>query len=240
MAEEILAVENIVKRFGGLIALRGVSINVKKGEIIGIMGPNGSGKTTLINVISGVYTPEEGRIYFEGTDVTRMPLHKRARMGILRTFQIPRPFRKLNVIENVVLAVKNNPKYGHASKDAYAVAKELLAFVGLERYAGAPVTSLNTFMLKKLDLARALALSPKLLMIDEIVAGLTEIEAIEISRLIKEINSKGTTLIVVEHVIPFLAKICGRIIVLSEGNVIAEGAPEEVVSNPIVISSYIG
>ncbi len=135
MAEEILVVKNIVKKFGGLTVLRGVSFSIEKGKIIGIMGPNGSGKTTLINVISGVYKSEEGRVYFEGMDVTHMPPHQRARMGILRTFQTPKPFRRLSVIENVMLAARNNPKYKHASKDAYEAAKELLVFVGLEKYA---------------------------------------------------------------------------------------------------------
>jgi branched-chain amino acid transport system ATP-binding protein len=238
MVKEILTVENIIKKFGGLIALKGVSISVRQGEIVGIMGPNGSGKTTLINVISGVYMPDEGRVIFEGKDITYIPSHLRARMGILRTYQTPRPFRKLSVIENVAIAVRNNPRYNR--ENVYKVSRDILTFVGLEKYIDAPVSSLNTFMLKKLDLARALALSPKLLMIDEIVAGLTEAEALEVSKLIKELHRQGITLMIVEHVIPFLAETCERIIVLNEGKIIAEGKPDEVISNPAVISSYIG
>jgi len=238
MVKEILTAENIIKKFGGLIALKGVSIGVRQGEIVGIMGPNGSGKTTLINVISGVYMPDEGRVIFEGKDITYIPSHLRARMGILRTYQTPRPFRKLSVIENVAIAVRNNPRYNR--ENVYKVSRDILTFVGLEKYIDAPVSSLNTFMLKKLDLARALALSPKLLMIDEIVAGLTEAEALEVSKLIKELHRQGITLMIVEHVIPFLAETCERIIVLNEGKIIAEGKPDEVISNPAVISSYIG
>ncbi len=238
MAEEILITNNVVKRFGGLTALRGVSISVKRKEILGIMGPNGSGKTTLINVISGIYMPDSGKIVFEGVDITYEPPHKRAKMGILRTFQIPRPFRRLSVIDNVVISLKNNPK--GVSKNIYDAAKELLEFVGLDRYINLPVSHLNTFMLRKLDLARALALSPKLLMIDEIVAGLVEAESLEISKIIEEINRLGVALLLVEHTIPFLARVCKRIIVLNEGKVIAEGSPEEVMSNPVVITSYIG
>jgi branched-chain amino acid transport system ATP-binding protein len=238
MVKEILTAENIIKKFGGLIALKGVSISVRQGEIVGIMGPNGSGKTTLINVISGVYMPDEGRVIFEGKDITYIPSHLRARMGILRTYQTPRPFRKLSVIENVAIAVRNNPRYNR--ENVYKVSRDILTFVGLEKYIDAPVSSLNTFMLKKLDLARALALSPKLLMIDEIVAGLTEAEALEVSKLIKELHRQGITLMIVEHVIPFLAETCERIIVLNEGKIIAEGKPDEVISNPAVISSYIG
>jgi len=202
------------------------------------MGLNGSGKTTLINVISGVYMPDEGRVIFEGKDITYIPSYLRARMGILRTYQTPRPFRKLSVIENVAIAVRNNPRYNR--ENVYKVSRDILTFVGLEKYIDAPVSSLNTFMLKKLDLARALALSPKLLMIDEIVAGLTEAEALEVSKLIKELHRQGITLMIVEHVIPFLAETCERIIVLNEGKIIAEGKPDEVISNPAVISSYIG
>jgi branched-chain amino acid transport system ATP-binding protein len=238
MVKEILTAENIIKKFGGLIALKGVSIGIRQGEIVGIMGPNGSGKTTLINVISGVYMPDEGRVIFEGKDITYIPSHLRARMGILRTYQTPRPFRKLSVIENVAIAVRNNPRYNR--ENVYKVSRDILTFVGLEKYIDAPVSSLNTFMLKKLDLARALALSPKLLMIDEIVAGLTEAEALEVSKLIKELHRQGITLMIVEHVIPFLAETCERIIVLNEGKIIAEGKPDEVISNPAVISSYIG
>jgi branched-chain amino acid transport system ATP-binding protein len=238
MAKEILTAKNIIKKFGGLIALKGVSIGIRQGEIVGIMGPNGSGKTTLINVISGVYMPDEGRVIFEGKDITYIPSHLRARMGILRTYQTPRPFRKLSVIENVAIAVRNNPRYNR--ENVYKVSRDILTFVGLEKYIDAPVSSLNTFMLKKLDLARALALSPKLLMIDEMVAGLTEAEALEVSKLIKELHRQGITLMIVEHVIPFLAETCERIIVLNEGKIIAEGKPDEVISNPAVISSYIG
>jgi branched-chain amino acid transport system ATP-binding protein len=238
MVKEILTAENIIKKFGGLIALKGVSIGIRQGEIVGIMGPNGSGKTTLINVISGVYMPDEGRVIFEGKDITYIPSYLRARMGILRTYQTPRPFRKLSVIENVAIAVRNNPRYNR--ENVYKVSRDILTFVGLEKYIDAPVSSLNTFMLKKLDLARALALSPKLLMIDEIVAGLTEAEALEVSKLIKELHRQGITLMIVEHVIPFLAETCERIIVLNEGKIIAEGKPDEVISNPAVISSYIG
>jgi len=238
MAKEILTAKNIIKKFGGLIALKGVSIGIRQGEIVGIMGPNGSGKTTLINVISGVYMPDEGRVIFEGKDITYIPSHLRARMGILRTYQTPRPFRKLSVIENVAIAVRNNPRYNR--ENVYKVSRDILTFVGLEKYIDAPVSSLNTFMLKKLDLARALALSPKLLMIDEMVAGLTEAEALEVSKLIKELHRQGITLMIVEHVISFLAETCERIIVLNEGKIIAEGKPDEVISNPAVISSYIG
>jgi len=238
MAKEILTAKNIIKKFGGLIALKGVSIGIRQGEIVGIMGPNGSGKTTLINVISGVYMPDEGRVIFEGKDITYIPSHLRARMGILRTYQTPRPFRKLSVIENVAIAVRNNPRYNR--ENIYKVSRDILTFVGLEKYIDAPVSSLNTFMLKKLDLARALALSPKLLMIDEMVAGLTEAEALEVSKLIKELHRQGITLMIVEHVISFLAETCERIIVLNEGKIIAEGKPDEVISNPAVISSYIG
>ncbi len=232
----ILRLINITKRFKGLVALNKVSMDIHKGEILGLMGPNGSGKTTLLNVISGIYKADGGKIIYFNKDITNRPPYERALRGIARTFQTPRPFSSLTVLENVMIPFLYKLDKDQANEQAY----NLLDFVGLRNFAGEPVEKLNIAMRKKLDLAKALAIKPKILMIDEIAAGLSEAEVNEVAKILVSIQNSGVTLIVIEHVIFFLRKICNRIVVLDEGVKIAEGGVEEVIRNPEVISAYIG
>jgi branched-chain amino acid transport system ATP-binding protein len=234
--KEILNVRDVTKRFGGIIALNKVSMDIYEGEILGLMGPNGSGKTTLINVISGIYGADGGRIFYHGRDITKVPPHDRVSMGISRTFQTPRPFMSLNVLDNVKIPILRGSFSGDEEEKAY----KLLEYIGLADYANDPISKLNLAMRKKLDLARALATEPRLLMVDEIAAGLSEGEITDLANLLKDINKSGITLMVVEHVIPFLKRICSRIVVLDEGVKIAEGGVDEVIKDPKVISAYIG
>ncbi len=236
MMTDILNVREITKRFGGLVALNKVTMDVHEGEILGLMGPNGSGKTTLVNVISGIYKADSGQVIYMGRDVTNLPPHKRVELGIARTFQTPRPFNSLTVLENVMMPILH---FGH-EPDVRGTAYKLLEFVGLEKYAESPIGKLNLAMRKKLDLARALGTKPKILMIDEIAAGLSEGEVNDMANLLMSIRDSGVTLLVIEHVIFFLRKLCDRVVVLDEGVKIAEGDVEEVIRMQEVISAYIG
>jgi len=232
---DILNIRGVTKRFGGIVALRDVDMDIYEDEILGLMGPNGSGKTTLINVVSGIYIADRGKIVYQGNDITKIPPHDRVDLGISRTFQTPRPFVSLNVLDNVKIPLLKRSHIENVNVDAF----RLLEFVGLADYAYEPISKLNLAMRKKLDLARALATKPKLLMVDEIAAGLSEGEISDLANLLKNINRNGVTLLVVEHVIPFLRKICNRIVVLDEGVMIAEGGVDEVIRDPKVISAYI-
>jgi branched-chain amino acid transport system permease protein len=234
-----LAFQGIAKRFGGIRALAGVDGRVDEGEILGLVGPNGSGKSTLINVLSGFYEGDMGSITFDGRDITRAPAHARFRAGIARTYQIPRPLTQMSVIDNVAVSLI----FGRARltpEEARSSAREWLEFTELGEYAADPISRLNLHQLKYLELARALASAPRLLFLDEVLAGLnpTEIEAsIE---MIRRIHARGVTLVIVEHVIRVVTALSTRIMVLDQGLKIADGAPGEVMRNPDVVRAYLG
>jgi len=242
MAEPILKVENVTKRFGGLVALSNVSFEVYEGEILGLIGPNGAGKTTMFNVITGVYKPDEGRVIFMGTDITGWRPHKIARKGIARTHQIVKPFGDLTVLENTMVGAMFGTRYKEVGEEeARRIAEEVLEFVGLADKKDLPARVLNVQEKKRLELARALAEEPKLLLLDEVLAGLTPTEVERMLGLLRQIREeKGITMVMIEHVMHAVMNLADRIVVLHFGRKLAEGTPEEVANNPEVIAAYLG
>lgn len=236
-AGPLLVVDRVTKRFGGLVALDSVSFTVDPGERVGLIGPNGAGKTTLFNCIAGVYRPDGGRIVFDGRDITGWPPHRVARIGVGRTFQLVRPLRKLSVLDNVAVgALLHTNDLGEARR----VALEVLELVGLYEKRMQPASSLTLVEKKRLEVARALALRPKLLLLDEIAAGLRPSEVDRLLEMLFEVNRRGITMIMVEHVMRAVMNFAERVIVLQHGRKIAEGSPEEVSRNPLVIDAYLG
>lgn len=247
---------HITKWFGGLCALKEVSFSIKLGEILGLIGPNGAGKTTLINLISGYYTPNSGRIIYEGKNITGLPPHSINKIGISRTFQIVRIFPKLTVLDNVrsgLVDRRRRPPWRIAldsiiqKKDAQMIGKagesralELLEFVGLTEYRNELAENLPFAYSKRLEIARALATHPKILLLDEPSSGLNPKEQNDQVAIIKKINDQGVTIIIVEHVMKVIMDISHRILVLHFGEKIAEGIPNEIYKNPRVIEAYLG
>jgi len=234
----ILEVRNIAKRFGGLRAVKGVSFEMNAGEILFIIGPNGAGKTTVFNLISGFLHPDEGSILFNGKDISRLAPHHTARLGIGRTFQIVKPLRNLTVLENVMLGA-----FMHSGKmsRAEAEAAKILDFLQMTHLRNFPAQGLPLAALKRLEIARALATKPKLILLDEVVSGLTPGEALALAGLVKRLPEWGVSVVGgVEHVMQVVMKIADRIVVLDYGAKIAEGKPAEVVSLPVVIEAYLG
>ncbi|GIK37724.1 MAG: ABC transporter ATP-binding protein [Chloroflexota bacterium] len=239
MSELMLTCENVVKNFGGVRALNGVSARVSRGEILGLVGPNGSGKSTLINVISGQHPVTAGQLLFKGRNVTKDEPHLITRLGIARTYQIPRPFQTMSVLRNVMVS----STFGHANRgleQAERAAYETLEFTGLAGYAELPVSKLNLHQRKFLELARALSTKPELLLLDEVMAGLNPTEIDESVEMIRKIHESGVTLIIVEHLMRVVTSLSTRMLVLNYGEVIAEGEPEQVMRDPEVVTAYLG
>ena len=236
-AEPLLKAENITRRFGGLVANSDITMRVERGEILGLIGPNGAGKSTLFNIIAGAFPPSEGRIMFEGHDITRLSAPKRCKLGIARTFQVPKSFDTMTVIENVIVGGFVRHASGSAARRA---ALEVLDFAGLSGRTDAPAGELTPPEKRRLEVARALATEPKLLLLDEVFAGLTPAEARLGSELVKRVRDKGVTIVMVEHVMEVVMPLVDRAVVLDLGQVLAQGTPSEVVADPRVISAYLG
>ncbi len=235
----ILQVNGISKRFGGLLALSKVTFDLPKGQILGLIGPNGAGKTTLFNAINGVYPPDSGKIIFLGEDVTGKKPYHLAHMGLARTHQIVRPLNELTVRENVMVGACFG-REGNALKAAAEIAGEVLEFVGLGERASQLAGNLNVAQKKRLEMARALASRPHLLLLDEVLAGLNPAEIASMVETIRKIRAQGITIIMIEHVMHAVMNVSDRILVLDYGQQIAEGSPEEIVNNERVIEAYLG
>jgi branched-chain amino acid transport system ATP-binding protein len=233
----LLEVKELSKHFGGVVALDGVNIKVDKGELVGIIGPNGAGKTTLYNCVTGFYPPTSGKVFFDGKDVTGLPSHKLCRMGMARTFQIPRPFMSMTLLENVMVGALGA---GMSLREAREKAKEIVSFLKLEEQANKPISKLNFNYRRRCELARALATNPKLLMLDETFAGLNPSEIDEMVKLVRKIHESGVTIMLTEHVMKVVMSLAERIVVLHQGRVIAEGLPREVVNDSRVVEAYLG
>ncbi|RJR47682.1 MAG: ABC transporter ATP-binding protein [Deltaproteobacteria bacterium] len=235
----MLQVQDVTKRFGGLQALTDVTFDLPAGQILGLIGPNGAGKTTLFNVINGVYAPNKGQIIFRGDDITGMPSYEVARRGMARAHQVVRPLHDLTVRENVMVGACFG-REGHSLASAVQKADAALAQVGLSGRADQPSGLLNVAQKKRLELARALAARPYLLLLDEVLAGLNPTEITEMVDTILKIRDEGITILMIEHVMQAVMSISDRIIVLDYGQLIATGKPEEVAANPQVIEAYLG
>ncbi len=235
----MLECQEVVKDFGGVRALAGVNLGVDQGEILGLVGPNGSGKSTLINVMCGLYRATSGRIRFQGQDISRLPAHLIIHLGLARTYQIPRPFDTMTVLENVSVSGMFG-RDGLGLDQAREQAREALEFTGLSRYAESPVGRLNLHQRKFLELARALASQPRVLLLDEVNAGLNPREIDDSVAMIRKIHESGVTIVIVEHLMRVVTSLSTRLVVLNYGQVIAEGAPQAVMRDPVVIEAYLG
>ncbi len=235
----LLSVQGVTKRFGGLQALTHVTFDLPQGQILGLIGPNGAGKTTLFNVLNGVYAPEEGRVIFRGEDITGLKPYEVARRGLARSHQVVRPLNQLTVRENVMVGACFG-RENHSLSNAAAIADEILELVGLKERADQLAGSLNIAQKKRLEMARALAARPYLLLLDEVLAGLNPSEIEAMLTTIRTIREQGITIIMIEHLMHAIMKVSERIIVLDYGEQIAEGTPQEISNNPRVIEAYLG
>ncbi len=239
MTAPLLELAGVTRRFGGLAAVSGVTLSVAEGEIVGLIGPNGAGKTTLVNVVTGVHPASAGTIRFRGEDITRLKPWQAARRGIARTFQIVQPFPEMSVLENVAAAAMfaGDTPYGSAAED-FAI--ECLRFVGLGDLAHRRAASLTLAMRKRLEFAKGLAMRPKLLLLDEVNAGLNAKEVEAALDLIRAIAARGVTILLIEHLMKVVLSLSTRIVVLHHGELIAQGEPQAIVRDPRVIKAYLG
>jgi len=232
-----LSTQSLRVDFGGLPAVDDVSFDVAEGEILGLIGPNGAGKTTLFNLVSGYLRPARGEVHLFGRDVTGLPPYALARLGVSRTFQVVRPFPRLTVLGNVAVGAYLR----HRSRaEAERAAREIVRFLGMERVADHEAGSLTLPTRKRLEIARALAVEPRLLLLDEVVAGLNPAEVEEIIEVVRRIRARGVTIVIVEHIMRVIMGLSDRVVALSYGKKIAEGTPEAVAAEPGVIAAYLG
>lgn len=241
MSPALLEVEGVSKHFGGFAALTDVGFSLGAGERFGIIGPNGSGKSTLMNCIGGTLGCDVGTIRFDGADITHHSAHRRARLGIARSFQVPRPFSSLSVLDNICVPLEyaaKEPVRGVQALQGQALA--VLQRVGLEKKSQAPAGSLTQVELRKLELARALAARPRLLILDEAMAGLASAEVDEILDIVLEINAQGVAVVMIEHIMRAIMRFSQRVLCLDAGQIIADGTPEEIVAHAAVRRIYLG
>jgi len=237
-AGPLLQIKGVSKHFGGFAALSDVSIDIARGERFGLIGPNGSGKTTLINCVSGTLQNEAGSILFDGADVTRKAAYQRTRGGIARSFQIPRPFTSMSVLENLVVPLEYVAKLNDAQASREAM--QILERIGLADKARTPSNRLSQVELRKLELARAMAARPRLLISDEAMAGLSGSEVDEVLKILFDLNAAGITIIMIEHIMQAVMRFSQRVVCLDAGRIICEAAPAEIVKNPDVQKAYLG
>lgn len=237
----LLSVTDLSRRFGGLLAVDSVSLEIGAGEIVGLIGPNGAGKTTFVNLLTGTLKCSSGRIRYDGRDITGLAPHQRCRIGLARTFQVPQPFGGMTVAENVVAAALfGSNRAHHALPAARRHAGEVLERVGLAAAAGDPATTLTTAGMKRLELARCLAGDPKVVLLDEPLGGLNQSEVRESLDLIREIRSAGTTIVFIEHIMAAVMAVSDRVVVLANGAKLAEGSPQAVQADEAVQRAYLG
>lgn len=233
----LLKAVKVTKKFAGLTAVDSVDLEIREGEIVGLIGPNGAGKTTFFNSITGFYPATYGSVKFDGHDITRRTTYQNCKAGMARTFQIVQPFGQLTSLENVMVGAFNREKsYANAEK----VAREMITFVGMEDKMNSIVADLTIGDQRKLEMARALATKPKLLLLDEVMAGLTPTEIEDCVELVRKIRTSGVTILMIEHIMAALMKLSDRVVVLDHGKLIAEGTPQEITQNERVIESYLG
>jgi branched-chain amino acid transport system ATP-binding protein len=236
----ILEGQGVTKYFGGLAAVSNVDFHVKEGEVLGLIGPNGAGKSTLFNLISAALTPNPGTILFKGVDITGVKPHKICRMGLARTFQNVKIFSNLSVLENVLLGSFFGTKTKASTSDAVKNATDILEFVGLSAVISSPARDLTLSHQKRLEVARAMATQPEILLLDEMMEGLNSVEVSAAMSLVGRIREKGITVILIEHVMKAIMNICDRIMVLHHGEKIADGTPQEIVRSKQVMKVYLG
>jgi branched-chain amino acid transport system ATP-binding protein len=233
----LLEARNLSKAFGAFKAVDDASISVREGEVLGLIGPNGAGKSTFFNCLTGDISPSSGSVHFEGRDVTQLSPEQRAHLGLARTFQVPLTFESMTVLDNVMIGAFL--RYPGAAA-ARAKARQVIGFVGLDRVSDAPARSLGTPGRKRLEIARALASEPKVLLLDEAMAGLTPAEIRKAIDLVRQIHASGMTLLIVEHIMEVIISLAGRVVVFHQGREIARGTPRQVTSDDHVIEAYLG
>jgi branched-chain amino acid transport system ATP-binding protein len=237
MAESLLVVENVSKRFGGLLAIDKASFQVGTGGITALIGPNGAGKTTLFSIISGFLSADEGRVVYDGADIITEPSHQRARRGLARTFQIVQPFAGLTVRENIAIG---SHLWQRSRAKALDAANQVALSVGLGAQLDAPAATLTVAASKRLELARALAIAPRLLLLDEVLAGLNPSEIRDMVPVIRKLTADGMTILMTEHVMQAVTALAEHVLVLAEGRIIAQGTAQDVAADPVVVEAYLG
>jgi len=237
VAESLLHIDQVSQRFGGLLALDAASFAAEAGRITALIGPNGAGKTTLFSIVTGFQQPVSGRIVYDGVDITGLPPHRLARRGLARTFQVAQPFARLTVRENIAVGAH---LHRPARADALAAAAQVAAAIGLAGELDQPADALTVAGRKRLELGRALAIEPRLLLLDEVLAGLNPSEVRDMVPVIRTIAARGVTIVMIEHIMQAVMSLAERVFVLSQGRIIAEGAPHEIAADPRVVEAYLG